>query len=542
PRAVSAEAIHAALSVCELLGSKTVDELHTMRKTVIDGSNTSGFQRTALVGLGGKIKITSGDLEIQSICLEEESAGILEGGDKKAAYSLDRLGIPLIEIATSPGITSGKEAQEAALAIGTALRRTGMVQRGIGTIRQDLNISIEGGARVEIKGVQELSTIAKTVELEVLRQQNLIKLFTEAKATTSSKPVEEKFVNLTELFSSTRSPMISKMLKSGNQVFGLALPGFAGFLGREINPNRRFGSELADYARSSGVNGLIHSDEQMEKYNISDDELSEVKVALGLGAKDAFAIVISDEKKATAALSEVAKRASFFGVAEETRRANPDGTSSYMRPLPGRARMYPETDVPIMPITSAMRASAKKSVKEMAEAEGKKQDALSTINNELRMQLSNAKNLLSASTSGASQAAPSMKTPEISAFTRAIEIGIDPKFAASALTNVLPGLKREGVLTQNLNEERFVSALVSYREGAFAKAALPDILREMCSNQNTTPAASAEKLGLSKITGKALEKLIKTEKLDLAGLMAKYRLRVDASEAQQIIGKKQHAP
>jgi glutamyl-tRNA(Gln) amidotransferase subunit E len=533
PHPISIEAVHAALVVCGLLSANVVDEMHIMRKTVIDGSNTSGFQRTALIGIGGIAKTPSGSVPILSVCLEEESAGIIEGSEERAKYSLDRLGIPLVEIATAPTLKSGQEAQDAALAIGTLLRRTGLVQRGIGTIRQDLNISIPEGARVEIKGVQDLSLIAKTVDLEAERQKKLSGLLREAKSRLKGAPIEEKFIDLTSIFSGTSAQMIAKGIKSGSRIMGVRLPEFAGLLGAEVNPGRRLGSELADYARSTGVKGIIHSDEQMEKYGIGEDEFNEVRMALGASEKDAFALVIADEKKALAALSEVVRRASFFGVMEETRRANPDGTSSYMRPLPGRARMYPETDVPFLRISHVMREAAKYSLSTLSAAESEKEGALQSINDELKSQLSSAKGLLSPS--GTEKMGT---TPEISAFIDATGKGVDPKLAASAITNALSSLKREGVETQKLSQPRFVSALVACKDGLFAKAALQDVLRAMCKDEDATPTFIAKELSLSKITGKDLLLLISREKLDMQGLMAKYRLRVDASEAQQILSKK----
>jgi glutamyl-tRNA(Gln) amidotransferase subunit E len=534
PHTISKEALHATLAICSLLSSSAVDELHIMRKNVIDGSNTSGFQRTAVVGMGGAIQTPSGKLPIQTICLEEESAGIIDDKDGQAKYDLSRLGIPLVEIATAPGLHSGKEAQEAALAIGTLLRKTGMVSRGIGTIRQDLNISIPAGARVEIKGVQDLSLIALTVDLEVQRQEKLLAVLNEARARLGGATPRESVFDVTELFSATNSQLVAKALHGKARVLGIPLPKYAGLLGREIAPNRRFGSELADYARALGVKGLIHSDESMEKYGFSDDEMSELRMALSLGKEDAFLLVVADEKKARAALSAAFARATNFSIIEETRRANPDGTSSYMRPLPGRARMYPETDVQPIIITPEMLSDAKKSSASIKGAEKEANEALSSLNDELSAQLSAAKGLLSHSPMHKSRA----QTPELSVYLAALESGIDAKLSASTITNTLQTLKREGASTRALDEERLLSALRACQDGVFAKAAMQDILREMCKETKATPQSAAASLSLQKITGSALEALLNAEKLDLAGLMAKYRLRVDATEASALLRRK----
>jgi len=533
PHRINREALGAVLLFCRLLSSQTVDVLHVMRKNVIDGSNTSGFQRTVLVGTGGSVETPSGALEIQSICIEEESAGILEGRESSARYDLSRLGIPLVEIATEPALKSGEQAQAAALAIGTLLRKTGLVARGIGTIRQDLNVSIPKGARVEIKGVQELSIIAATINIEVSRQQKLLALSSEIARKLSGKPIEPLFIDLTEIFEGTASPLVARLLRSNARVIGLRLPMHEGLLGRELAENRRYGSELADYARAAGISGLIHSDEDMTKYGFSEDELSEARLALSLETGDAFALVVGEQKKALSAISEVCRRANFQGVPEETRKAKPDGTSSYMRPLPGRARMYPETDVPTIPITSEMLASAGERAKLLEKAEGQKEEILSSINGELSAQLSAAKGLLSHNPnfkmpSGAA-------TPELAAFAAATSQGADAKFAASVLTNALQSLKREGAATLSLDEPRLVAFLLAHKEGVFAKSAAVEILRAMCEDRNAAPKDATAKLALQKITGRQLAKLISDEKLDLKGLMSKYRLRVDAAEAQELL-------
>ena len=533
PHNLSPDALHSALTICSLLSSSPVDELHIMRKNVIDGSNTSGFQRTAIAGTGGVIATPSGKLPIQTICIEEESAGIMEGKEGSAQYDLSRLGIPLIEIATSPDLHSGKEAQEAALAIGTLLRKTGMVSRGIGTIRQDLNISIPEGARVEIKGVQDLSLIALSVDLEVKRQEKLLAILNEAKSRLGGRLPPESIFDITDIFSATQCQMVSKALKGKARVLAIPLPKYDGLLGIELSPDRRFGSELADYARACGVRGLVHSDESMEKYGFSDDEISELRMVLSLKQDDAFLLVVADEKKARAALSAAFSRAINFTITEETRRANPDGTSSYMRPLPGRARMYPETDVQPIAITKEMLTAAKNSAAAIREAEAEAKDALSSLNAELAAQLSAAKGLLSHSSAHKSRA----PTPELSVYLAALETGIDGKLVASTITNVLQSLKREGANTRALDEERLIAALRACQDGVFARAAMQDILREMCSGIEATPQSAAASLSLQKITGGTLAKLIDEEKLDLAGLMAKYRLRVDASEANGLLKK-----
>jgi len=175
PRPINQTALNIALQVALLLNAKIVDELQVMRKTVVDGSNTSGFQRTALVATNGYIETSQGKVGITIICLEEEAAQKIKEDNTSITYKLDRLGIPLIEIGTEADIKSPEHAKEVAAYLGMVLRSTGSCKRGIGTIRQDVNISIKGGARTEIKGFQDLRSIVKVSENEVKRQSDLIK-------------------------------------------------------------------------------------------------------------------------------------------------------------------------------------------------------------------------------------------------------------------------------------------------------------------------------------------------------------------------------
>lgn len=175
PHDVNQEALDITLMVSMLLNAEIVDEIRFMRKTVVDGSNTSGFQRTALVATNGFIDTSLGKVRIKTICLEEEAAKKIEETADYVKYRLDRLGVPLIELSTAPDIKTGEHAREVASIIGMILRSTNKVKRGIGSIRQDINISIKGGARTELKGFQNLRSIPRVIENEIRRQLSLIK-------------------------------------------------------------------------------------------------------------------------------------------------------------------------------------------------------------------------------------------------------------------------------------------------------------------------------------------------------------------------------
>jgi len=275
PRPLREESLLAAIQVGKLFNAKFVDELQVMRKTVVDGSNTSGFQRTGLVAFDGEIDSSKGKIHIPAVLIEEDSARPIKNEPDKTTFRLDRLGIPLLEISTGPDIVSSEHAAEVAEKLGMLLRSTGKVRRGIGTIRQDVNVSIEGGERCEIKGAQDLKLLPTLVDLEVLRQENLIKIKDELKK-RKLKEVISQIVDVSRLLKNSKSKVIEKTFTKSGVVLGIRLSCFKGILGKEVQPGRRFGTECSDRAKvAAGVGGVFHSDE-LPNYGILPDEVEQI--------------------------------------------------------------------------------------------------------------------------------------------------------------------------------------------------------------------------------------------------------------------------
>jgi len=343
PQKINELALKTALSIGKIFNMTFPDTIKFMRKTVIDGSNTSGFQRTALIATDGLLQKDS-PIHIESVCLEEDSCKNVEDTKKHKKYNLSRLGIPLIEIATGPDLKNPTEIKETAEFIGMILRSFPNVKRGLGTIRQDINVSIRDGVRVEIKGAQDLKLIPTYVEFEAIRQKNTINLFEELKKRKAK--VSKKVVDLSETLQNCNSKVIRSGLEKQNGcVLGIRLEQFAGLVGFEVQPGRRFGSELSDHAKTVGVKGLFHSDE-LPNYGITEREKEFIYEALNCDVKqDAFIIIADTKLVAEKAMKLVIERASDFNIRKCVRNARPDGTSSYMRPMSGSSRMYPETDI-----------------------------------------------------------------------------------------------------------------------------------------------------------------------------------------------------
>lgn len=475
PCTLNEEALDIALLISAMLHSHTVQQIHTMRKTIIDGSNTSGFQRTALVATGGYVPSSLGNVGISVLCLEEEACQRVEEKGDTVVWSLDRLGIPLVEIGTDPDIKSPEHAKEVAAHLGMLLRSTKKVKRGIGSIRQDVNVSIRDGARTELKGVQELGMIDRIVAYEVMRQVNLIAIRDELNQRGAHVDVSQQPVELTDVFEHTESRLIRGAISDGGVVYGCVLCGFAGLVGAQIQPNRRVGSELSDYAKKAGVGGIFHTDE-LPDYGISQDEVDAVRESCGAGEQDCVVLVAHERGRALAALKAVLLRAKMCleGVPNETRRALPDGTSQYLRPLPGSARMYPETDVP--PVVIDEKRLSGIVIPELLDAK------VERLSSDYGLSMDAAGQLVHSDLS--------------ELFERLVHQGASPALAARTLTSTLAELKRDGVPVERLTEDRLGEALVLFSSRGLAKEGVPEVLKRMAEDTTLTAERAAELAGL----------------------------------------------
>jgi len=346
PRLPSFEAIETAVLIGKMLGSSAVDEVHVMRKIVIDGSNTSGFQRTAVIALGGALRVDGASVGVQMITLEEDSSRVLKEGSRSREYALDRQGVPLVEIALDHVVGVPEHVEAVALSLGRSLRSTGRVARGQGTIRQDLNVSLLGGQVVEVKGVQKLNLIAKVVRYEATRQMGLVKIAEEIKKRGITKVMCET-KDATETMKGTASPVLRRTLLKGGVVTCVSAPGFAGLLGLEPFPGIRLGKELAEIARTNGLGGVIHSDE-FAKQGVSEKEAAALRALTGTDARAALVLVAGDatERVGTVGALVVERvRSASLGVLGETRAATEEGETKYQRPRPGAARLYPNPEM-----------------------------------------------------------------------------------------------------------------------------------------------------------------------------------------------------
>ncbi len=355
PHEPNNEAIKVALTIATLFNCKIVDEIHVMRKTIIDGSLPSGFQRTMLLGTNGWMDTNQGKVEIEAVSLEEDSARLINKEKNSVTFRLDRLGIPEVEVGTGKGIVSPDHAKEVALKIGNIIRSTGKAKIREGSVRQDVNISIKGGDRVEVKHVPSLSLIPIVIEKEIERQLSLIK--------------------------------------------------------------------------SRGK------------------------------------------------------------VTRDVRKILEDGSTEFLRPLPGSARMYPETDV--IPIkTSELLKEVKKRLPETWDRKIQRYNKLG-LSNELGKQI--------------------VKSDYVDLFETTVKkTKIKPNIIANVFVNTLKNLKkREKIPVENLKDNDFEELFEFLVNGKIVKESIPDILSYKAKNPNMKIIEIVKKLGLETMAKEELLKIVK---------------------------------
>jgi glutamyl-tRNA(Gln) amidotransferase subunit E len=537
PGPLNSESLDICLIFSLLVNAKPVDEVHVMRKTVVDGSNTGGFQRTSVISLGGSIFIDGQDYGLEQICIEEDAARKIREENNTIIYRLDRLGIPLIEITTAPEMHSPNEVKTVATRIGSILRATGMVRRGLGTIRQDINVSIKGGPIIEIKGVQDLGLLETVVEYEAKRQLILLEIAEELTLRgIKDQDLLNDYVDVSEVFKGSNSRVLLNALDKNGIILAVKLPGFKGIIGKELCPNRRLGTEMSDHAKFKGnVRGIIHTDE-LPRYDITIDEINILNQKVGAGPLDAVVFVADKKDNCIKALDAVIDRAkqALEGIPEETRSANPDGTTRYTRPRPGAARMYPETDVKLIKITSKRLDKLRNNLPEMPEEKLNRLMKDYGLNEKLATQIvdSNYLNL----------------------FEDLSSIGVSTTLIAVTLTEDLTKLKRDGVPVDAITNQAIKETFEQIKEHKTAKESIPELLTYLSHNPQVSAKEAVKVLNLDLISDERLEMIIATmiddnsdliEKRGIGSigplmgiLMAKVRGKVDAEHARKLLQKK----
>jgi glutamyl-tRNA(Gln) amidotransferase subunit E len=540
PAEVNKEALETALIFSLAFHSNIVDEVHVMRKIVIDGSNTSGFQRTMLVANGGYFDINDKKVRIQSICLEEDAAKLISDDGKIREYGLDRLGVPLVEIALEPITGKVEEITQVALTLGRFLRASKKVARGLGSIRQDVNISVGNGTIVEIKGIQKLDQLIKVIEYEMIRQHGLTLI---AQKLKKDRKVEEtgigdKIEDITYILSKSSSKIVQKIISDNNSIFkAIRIKGFDGIMGFEPYPDIRIGKQLSELVRFYNLRGIFHSDE-LPAYGITQEEVDIIRNKLeAVAGVDAFVIVGGPNDIVEFAIESIIQRLKIAlnGVPAETRAATLDGKTVFSRPRPGAARMYPETDVPPIPINDSLLGSlAYKVPKSWDEIVGNLIKKYG-LNKKLAEQIFDSSYL--------------DIFEEIAGSTK-----IQTTFIASKLTEDLVNLERQGQEVTVLTDDVIRDIFTRLDMGIIAKESIVLIFEKLMKKEAKTVDEAIAALGISPISDqelyRAIDKIleenmsvIKVKGMESLNMlmgrsMAIFRGKVDGQKINSILKKK----
>jgi glutamyl-tRNA(Gln) amidotransferase subunit E len=483
PFELNQEALDIALEVALLLSCNIVGELHISRKQYLDGSIPAGFQRTTILGTDGWILYKGRKINIRQLGLEEDACRQVSDRGHRRVYKTDRLSIPLIETVTYPDMRAPWEVAEVAELLRELARLTGKVRTGIGRARQDVNVSIEGGTRVEIKGVHRIPYIPRLTHFEALRQWNLLELRGELRRRGIDKETFKSSVGeVTAILKNTSFLPIRQALERGWRVMAVGLAEFMGLLTFLLQPGRDVASEISDRVRVIAcldeLPNIIHS--EMKDSPLTSSEWREVSAVLGLKKNDVSVVVWGDARDSETAVGEIIIRAreAAEGIPNETRQAFPSGINGFERILPGPNRMYPDTDMPPVPLAEERIERAKSHLPLTSWARRERYRKLG-LSREI------IKDLLT--------------DDRANLFEKAVEsLPIKPALAAVVVGQMMKHLQRKGFPVSRLADEALFDLLCLYSRGEFAREAFPDILK-MMSTDGKRPQEAIQQLRLAQL-------------------------------------------
>jgi glutamyl-tRNA(Gln) amidotransferase subunit E len=491
PFPIDDEAVDIALGICTLLRLTIVGELHIARKQYLDGSIPTGFQRTGILGVDGWIPYRDRRIGVRQLSIEEDSCREVSDIGHDRVYLTDRLGTPLVETVTEPDMRTPQEAAEVCQIIRMLYRSTGQVRTGYGATRQDVNVSVRGGTRIEIKGVPRIPRIPRLVYNEALRQWSLLHIRDELHR-RGVTPGAFRWTrhDVTRSVGRVGYQPVRAALGEGLRVKCVVLHGFAGLLNHPTQENTTFSKEFSDRVRVvaclTTLPNIVHSDSAADALAARDWKELRRKTAAGEG--DALILVWGTDADTECACEEIAIRAreATEGIPHDTRQALSDGTNGFERVLPGPQRMYPDTDLPPEPLTRERVGRIAARVPEFVWERAARYRALGVPEDTV--------NALSIS-------------PRAALFDRVVrDLRIDPRLVAVVLVQRLKALRREGLPIDGIADEKLFEVFQAVGEGQLTREGIVPVLRRLASPRGS--AAEPEVRGdldaiIASITGEA---------------------------------------
>jgi glutamyl-tRNA(Gln) amidotransferase subunit E len=539
PFLVNQQAIDIAIEQCLMLGCDIVDEVHIARKQYLDGSIPTGFQRTAIVGVNGRLPFRGRELSITQVSVEEDSCREVSDRGHLIVWRTDRLGMPLIETVTGPDLRTPEEVEEAILLVGRVCRSTRHVRVGMGASRQDVNVSVRGGRRVEIKGVPRAGWAPRLVHGEGVRQVNLLRLRDELlrRGVRDADSLAIDSADVTDLLAAGPLAQLTAAgwaawvaagarrpdfeLGAGEfRVRAARLRGLAGTLSWPTQPGRTFAHELSGRIRViAGLDQppiLLHS----EDWPAGEPHLQAVRARLECADADAVVVVWGPDRDTHTAIEEVRLRYldATDGVPNETRQPFPDGSTDFERILPGPDRMYPDTD---SPPTGVPRQRVARLAAGLAPRPWEREEryARAGVPASTRHYL--------------------IRRGGASLVDRVVAEGADLRFACFLVGERLVGLRRAGVNVDSIGEDGWRALFRATTEQPRLRHAWDRLVRALAAGQPIDGEGVEPPGWRDALPGKIAATTAdaydgdpgRRERLALARLMPRLRGRVDAAEA-----------
>ncbi len=505
PFQINDEALDIALGIGMMYGSDVVDEIHIARKQYLDGSIPTGFQRTSIICLNGRIPYKGRDIKVVQLSIEEDSCREVSDQGHQRVYLTDRLGMPLIETVTGPDMRTPQEVAEVAQLCRWMVRSTGKVRTGMGAAREDVNVSVSRGTRIEIKGVPRIPHIPLLTYNEAMRQWNLLRLRDELhKRGITPESFRTTTENVTKFFRKTRYLPIQHALEEGMVIHCVTLRGFRGLLRWKTQTDTFFSKEISDRIRViaclTTLPNLIHSDNPSE--SVATAEWQSIKKAMSASDEDTLVLVWGSQHDVEMGVKEIIIRAkeATIGIPSETRQALRDGTNGFERILPGADRMYPDTDLPPKCITDERREKIRRSLpldfwtrEDSYRAMGVPDDLVQSLT-------------------------VSKFAPLFSFLVK--EWNISPTLASVVLIQFFKRLKKERRDTKVLTEELMKKIFLAYRNGRITKDAIYHTLRKAVLEGSFSEESLPEKCSLEEVAA-----VVRVSMVLLSGMKVYHELK-----------------
>ena len=473
PFMINDEAVDIGIEITLLLGCKLVSEFHVARKQYLDGSIPAGFQRTTILGVDGSIPFEGRGIGIRQLGLEEDACREVSDVGHVRTYLTDRLSIPLVEMVTEPDMLTPTEAAGVGQVLRSLARSSDKVRTGHGAARQDVNVSIRGGERVEIKGVPRIPLIPALTHYEALRQKTLLGIRDVlARRGVRAEDISDESFDVTGIVKRTHFAPIRQSVDRGHPVRAICLPGFKGILNTRTGPDnvfaREFEGRVKVIACLDTIPNLAYDD--APSLDLSPRLWDRLRHAVGAAPEDAVILVWGPERDTLTAAAEIQIRAreATVGVPNETRSSLPDGSTVFERILPGPDRMYPDTDHPPVPITDDRVERIRARLQPLPWVRTASYAARGVPLHLGRLMLRSRRRRV---------------------YEEILDLETSPPVNVTVvLGQVLKGLGRACVPVERIPDDALVRLFSLFGAGRFAREAFPDLLKRMADAPEVDPA------------------------------------------------------